>query len=212
MGENRDEYASEQLVALLSDLPPLAAEALVRGAAEAREGQLVPIPSGIWRQTSTSDSNDATQPYRLIGTDDDCEWEGAILGLHVSGYRRVQIRSDFILDNWPEHTFEIEPPPTRDVVAVAELRRVIEKIDALTPSDLAPLTQREMVHFATRLMPGARRDRVRELYKDLRSPLKSGSQDLRSPLKPGPRRRRDPDRELRLKELGEKLIAAQLHN
>tara|TARA_R110002126_G_C10466129_1_gene500718 strand:+ start:1760 stop:2512 length:753 start_codon:yes stop_codon:yes gene_type:complete len=197
----RDDDAAEKLVEVLADLPPAIAEALVRGAAEDEEGPLLPIPSGIWWRTATSDANDANQLYRLIGTDYDCEWEGAIHGFRVSGYRRVQIRTDFILENWPEHERNIEPPPARHRVAQAEVRRLIESIVASTPSDLAPLTQREIVDLVRRCIPAAPRDLVRQLCKE-----------LRPTSKPGPKGRRNPDRRLRVQELGEKFIAAQLPN
>ena len=111
-------------------MPPDIAEALVRRAREGEPVPLVPIPSGIWRQTATSDANDAGKPYRLIRTDDedDHEWEGSILGQHVPGYRRIQILTDFIRDNWPEHTSEIKFSTIRPAIAQAELRRLIEKI------------------------------------------------------------------------------------
>ena len=113
MYRDREDEADEALVATLADLPSEIAESVVRGDPEEEPGLLVPIPSGIWRQTATSDANDARQPYRLIGTDDDGPWEGAILSVHVAGYRKVQIRSAFIIENWPEHTMEIEPVPIR---------------------------------------------------------------------------------------------------
>jgi hypothetical protein len=207
----REDAAAEALVAVLAGLPPAIAEALVRGAAENKTGPLVPIPSGVWRQTATSDANDAGQPYRLIGTDDHSEWEGAILCVPDSnrpipddpnpGYRRVEIRTDFIRDNWPEHKKDIEPPPIQRVVAQAELRRLIDKIVAMTPVDLTPLTQREIVELVKRCIPAASRDVVRGICRDA----------ISNP-KPGPRGPRNPDRKLLIQELGEKLIAAQLHN
>ena len=197
----RDDEAAEKLVEVLADLPPAIAEALVRGAAEDDEGPLVPIPSGIWWRTATSDANDANQRYRLIGADDDCEWEGAIHGFRVSGYRRVQIRADFILENWPEHERNIEPRPVRQLVAQAEVRRLIESIVASTPSDLAPLTQREIVDLVWLCIPDAPRDLIRQFYRKLEPTSKRG-----------PRDPRNPDRKLRVQELGEKLFAAQLPN
>lgn len=195
----RDDDAAEALVSELADLPPPIAESLVRGVAEDESGPLVPIPSGIWRLTATSDANDEEQPYRLIGTDDFCEQDGSIRGLHVSGYRRIQIRTDFIRDNWPENTDHIVPSPTKRV-AQAQLRRLLEKIVAMTPQELAPLTQREMFKLARLRMPSVSRDFVRHFCGQV------------WPNPPGPRGPRDPERSLRVKELGGELIAAQLPN
>ncbi len=206
----REDEAGEALVAKLADLPSEIAESLVRGAIEDKDSPLVAIPAGIWRQTATSDANDIGQPYRLVGTDDDNELEGAIYSVPVTGdrdaqapgYRRVQIRTDFILDNWPEYTTDIEPSsPIRRVVAQAEVRRMIEKIVAMTPEDLAPLTQREIFELVGRCISDAPRDMVRQFYRE-----------IMPNSKPGPRGGRNPDRKLRIQELGEKLIAAQLPN
>jgi hypothetical protein len=207
----REDEAAEALVAVLADFPPVIAEALVRGAEEGQQGPLVPIPSGIWRQTATSDAKDARKPYRLIGTDDDYGWEGSILAVpdsdrrisayRIPGYRRVQIRTDFILENWPEHKMDIEPSPIRRVFAQAEIRRLIEKIVAITSVDLAPLTQREIYELVRRRIPAASRDVVRDCCRD-----------LWPNLRPGPRSGRDPDRKLKIQKLGDDLIAAQLHN
>jgi hypothetical protein len=101
----QEHKAAEALVAKLSDLPADIAESLVRGVPDSAGGPLVPIPSGIWRQTATCDANDAEQPFRLIGTDYDDVFEGAIYHVQANyssdkrptGYRRVQIHSNFIL-------------------------------------------------------------------------------------------------------------------
>lgn len=197
----REDEAVERLVALLSGMPSEIAEAQARGAREGEPGPLVSIPSGIWRQTATSDANDAGRVYRLIATDDDDEWEGAILSRHVLGYRRVQVRADFIRDNWPVHTPEISTPAIRPAIAEAELRRLIEKIVAMTPADLAPLSHREVLQLAKLCMPNAPRMLVRQITGQ----LMPGN-------KPGPRGPRFKDRQREILELGRKLIAAQLHN
>jgi hypothetical protein len=207
----REDSAAEALVAVLADKPTEIAEAVVRGAAEGETGPLVSIPSGIWPQTATSDANDAGQPYRLIGTDDYCEWDGAILAVpnsdrrisddSILGYRRVQIRTDFILKNWPEHKKGIEPSPIRRVAVQSDIKRLIEKIVAMKRDDMAPLTHREMAQLVQRRIEGASRDVVRKFYRE----LKPG-------LKPGPHSGRDPDRQLKIQKLGDELIAAQLHN
>jgi hypothetical protein len=197
----REDAADETLVAVLADLPPVIAEALVRGVPEDKLGSMVPIPSGIWPQTATSDANDAGKPYRLIGTDDHCEWDGSIHSLQGPSYRRIQIRADFIRDNWPEHKKDIEPQQIRPVVARAQLRRLIENIVEITPVDLAPLTQREIHELTKRCIPAASRDLIRQFYRELMPNIKAG-----------PRGPRDPKRELRIKELSDKLMAAQLLN
>lgn len=196
----RDDDAAEALVSELADLPPPIAESLVRGVAEDASGPLVPIPSGIWRLTATSDANDEDQPYRLLGIDNYCEHDGSILGVHVSGYRRVQIRTDFIRDKWPDHKNDIAPSPAKRF-APAEILRSIERIIAMAPQDLLPLTHREMFGLVRRCMPSVPRDSVRDVY---------GEHWANS--KPGPRGPRNPERNLRVKELGGELIAAQLPN
>ncbi|CUW45482.1 hypothetical protein B3286c2_0599 [Brucella vulpis] len=98
----REDEAALALVTTLADMPAEQAEANVRGMDESKPGPLIPIPSGIWPQTATSDLNDRGQLYRLIGTDDHDEWDAAILSVQLSGYRKIQVRSDFIKDNWPE--------------------------------------------------------------------------------------------------------------
>lgn len=197
----REDESAEALVEILSSIPPLQAEANVRGLDESNLGPLISIPSGIWPQTATSDSNDSGKLYRLIGTDDHHEWDGAILSPHASGYRRVQIRSDFIRDNWPENSNVLTAPPTRHVVSQAKLRRLIEKIILETPKELAPLTQREVNELVSLFIPSAQRDNIRRICKEL-IPLP----------KPGPRGRRNPERKTQIQELGEKLISAQLPN
>jgi hypothetical protein len=196
-----EDKADERLVALLSDMPSEVAEAQVRGAREGEPGPLVPIPSGIWRQTATSDATDSGKVYRLIATDDDDEWEGAILGRHVVGYRRVQVRSNFIRENWPEHTPDITTAAIRPAIARAELRRLIERIVAMTPPVLAPLSHREVLQLAKRCMPSAPRMLVRQIFGQLMPGKKRG-----------PRGPRSMDRQSEILELGRQLIAAQLHN
>lgn len=197
----REDEAAEALVEILSSIPPLQAEKNVRGLDQNNPGPLVDIPSGIWPQIATSDSNDSGKLYRLIGTDDHNEWDGAILSSRVNGYRMVQVRSDFIKDNWPENSSALTAPPTRYVVSQAKLRRLIEMIILETPKDLAPLTQREVNELVSLFIPSAQRDNIRRICKEL-IPLP----------KPGPRGRRNPERKIQIQELGEKLISAQLPN
>lgn len=196
-----EDEAAEQLVGILADLPPELAEANVRGVPENGEGLLVPVPSGIWRQTATSDENDQGQPFRLIGTDDHDEWAGQIVGLHASGFVRIEIRTHFILDNWRENERGPKPRPARRAVARAELRALIEKIVASTPDHLVPLTQTEVVDVVRACKPNAPRDLIREFFEEFRPELKTG-----------PRGPRDPDRRLRVQKFREKMIAAQLRN
>ncbi|MFD2653010.1 hypothetical protein [Brucella rhizosphaerae] len=197
----REDEAALALVTILADMPAEQAEAYVRGADESKPGPLIPIPSGIWPQTATSDSNDSGQLYRLIGTDDHDEWDGAILSAQLSGYRKIQVRSDFIKDNWPEDVEKTTAPSAGRVVSQAQLRRLIEKILNETPSELAPLTQREIIELVNRCIPGAPRDNIRQIYKE-----------LVPNQKPGPRGPRNPDRQTKINELREELVAAQLHN
>ncbi|MCY0151666.1 hypothetical protein OEG86_04780 [Hoeflea alexandrii] len=56
---NRENEADEVLVTTLADLRPAFAESIVRGAEAGSDDVLVPVISGIWRQTATSDANDA---------------------------------------------------------------------------------------------------------------------------------------------------------
>lgn len=196
----REDAANEAFVATMADLPSEIAESLVRGQPEEGPLSLVPIPSGIWRVTATSDANDAGQPYRLIGTDEEDPWEGAILGMHVAGYRKVQIQSAFILDRWPEHTPAIEPVQIR-AASRAKVRRLVESIFAKTPQELAPLSQDEMENLIRSIKPAAPRDMVRELYRD----------HYPNP-KRGPKGQRDPARNARLEKFRGELIAAELRN
>lgn len=55
-----DQYdkAAAALVKKLGDTETPIAESLVRGAIEDKDGPLVAIPAGNWRQTATSDAND----------------------------------------------------------------------------------------------------------------------------------------------------------
>lgn len=76
---DRENEADEALVAMLANLPSAFAESVVRGEEAGAADILVPVSSGIWRQTATSDTNDADLPFRLIGTDDHDECEGAII-------------------------------------------------------------------------------------------------------------------------------------
>lgn len=197
----REDEAAEALVEILSSIPPLQAETNVRGLDQSNPGPLVGIPSGIWPQTATSDANDRGKLYRLIGTDDHHQWEGAILSPHTSGYRRVQIRSDFIRDNWPQNSSAVTAPPTRHVVSQAKLRRLVEMIILETPKELAPLQQREIIELIRRIIPDVPRDNIRRVYKE-QIPYQ----------RPGPRGSRNPDRQNQFLELCEKMIAAQLHN
>lgn len=193
--------ADEALVATLADLPSEIAESIVRGEAEEDRRRLVPIPSGIWRQTATSDANDDNQPYRLLGTDDDDEWEGAILGAHVSGYRRIQIRSSFILENWPKHEVGIEMLPISPAVARAKVRRLVEMIVAKAPVSLAPISQGEMECLVRSVLPAAQRDLVRELHREIYPNPKRG-----------PKGERNPDRKAQVEKFREELISAELRN
>lgn len=197
----REEQAYKELVVALGDLPTQIAEDLVRGEKEDVSGPLVPLPAGIWRQTAISDADDAGKHYRLIGTDDDDEWDGAVLGIHVPGYRRVQIRSSFVRDNWPEHRVETNPVSLRQAVSRADLRRLIERVMAAAPAELRPLTQAEITQIVRRLMPGASRDSVRELIMELQPNRRRGPR--------GPRNR---NRANEVAQFGDSLLSAELHN
>nr|WP_272212709.1 hypothetical protein [Marinicella sp. W31]MDC2878619.1 hypothetical protein [Marinicella sp. W31] len=197
---DREDEADEAFVARLVDLPSKVADSIVRGVPEEDTRKQVSIPSGIWRQTATSDVNDADRPYRLIGTDDDDQWEGAILGVQVAGYRRVQVRSAFILENWPEHTLEIETDRKR-AVSRAEVRRLIDIIVARTPASLAPISKDDIADLVRSIIPEAPRDMVRDLLGDF----------FPNP-KRGPKGKRDPQRKSRLQKYREELIAAELRN
>ncbi len=197
----REDQGYEVLVATLADLPTEIAESLLRGEKDGEPGPLVPIPAGIWRQTATSDADDAGKPYRLLGTDDENEWEGAILSPHLSGYRKIQIQTRFVLNSWPEEITTIRPPTAQAVVAQAELGRLIDRILFMTPETLAPLSHREVHALVKLCMPSAPRQLVRDLARQ-RMP------DVRR----GPRGPRNPDRQRQIEELGRKVLAAQLHN
>lgn len=206
---DREDKADAALVALLADLTSAVAESVVRGAETGADGILVPVSSGIWRQTATCDANDKDLPFRLIGTDDHDEWEGTIIRKsqqvlqegECPGYERAQIQSTFVLENRPEHTLDLQPVQVGPAAAIADVRRVIEAAIANAGEDIAPLTQREMLTIVKRCLPNARRNQVRDTYAEHRP----------SP-KPGPKGARNPDRERQIEELGQKLIAAQLHN
>lgn len=197
---DRENEADEALVATLADLPSEIAESFVRGEPEEDRRKLVPIPSGIWRQTATSDYNDSGQPYRLIGTDDDDPSEGAILGVGIAGYHRIQIRSAFVLENWRENELRIEPLPT-PAVSRPKVQRLVEIIISKAPKNLKPISQSEMEHLVRSLVPAAPRDMVRQIHRE----------HYRNP-KRGPRGKRDPDRKARLKKFRDELISAELHN
>ncbi|MBV2185926.1 MAG: hypothetical protein KUL88_15450 [Rhizobium sp.] len=193
--------AAAALVAVLADLPSDIAESLVRGADEDAPGPLVSIPSGIWRQTATADARFEVRLYLLVGTDDDDERDGAILAPHLPGFRRVQIRADFILDNWPEHVKGPQTRPIKAAVAGAKVRRAIDLLLAMTPPDLAPLTQRDISDIIKRCLPDASRDVIREIAK-ARLPS----------TKPGPRGSRDKDRAAKIAKLSDEFRSAQLPN
>lgn len=194
----RECEASETLISKLADMPPHIAESLVRGARQDEPGPLVPIPSGIWKQTGTNDWYQTGKTYQLIGLDRSDEHGGSIHGRRVAGYTQIQIRADFIRDHWPEHTQAIKLVSIQPVIARAELRRLIEEIYAATPPDLDPLTQRELVELVKRSLPAASRDLVVQL-----------SAEIRTTRRRGPRGPRDPDRVKRFKKLSEEFIAGQ---
>ena len=112
----REDEAAEALVATLADMTQIDAERTVRGEDQSTPGLLTSIPSGIWPQTATSDSNDSGKPYRLIGLDEYDEWGGAILGPQVPGYHRVLVHTDFIRAFWPEHGEKTAAPSARHVI------------------------------------------------------------------------------------------------
>jgi len=205
----REDAADEMLVSTLADQPPAIAEFVVRGVKAGAADLLVPVSSGIWRQTATSDSNDASQPFRLIATDEQDEWEGTIIRVsqhtlledECPGYERMQIQSAFILEKWPEHTLDIEPVPVGPAAASPAVERVIAKAIVMADDEMAPISQREMLVLVKRCLPNARRDQVREIYRK-----------LVPTSKPGPKGGREHNRERLIGELGDKLAAAQLHN
>lgn len=197
----REDEAYKVLVSILADMSTEIAEAVVRGVKESAPGPLGPIPAGIWCQTATSDSDDTGKLYRLIGTDEHDEWDGAILSPHLDGYRKIQIQTRFLLDCWPENVADIRPTAAKAVVAQARLERLVSKIVSETPEDLAPLSQREIWKLVKLCMPSAPRKPVRDIARV-----------LIPGARPGPRGRRNPDRPARIEELGRNLIAAQLRN
>lgn len=197
----REDEAAEALVTTLADMLPDEAQKYVRGVDESSQGPSTSIPSGIWPQTATSDSNDSGKPYRLIGVDEFDEWGGAILGPQVSGYHKVEVHTNFIRKHWPEDGEKTAAPSARNAVSQAQLRRLIGMICRDTSNELAPLTQAELIELVKRRFPNVPRDTVRRIYKE-----------LLPNQKPGPRGPRNPDRQRQIEEFGENLIAAQLHN
>ncbi len=195
----RHDEAASALVDLLANMPPAIAEAVVRGAAEGHLEELKPIPSGIWPQTAANASNEANRPYWLIDVDDDDENEGAILGPQVSGYRRVQIQADFIADNWPETTLAIAGAKIRPAVAKQTIRNMINEINAAAPKELKPLSMYEIVALVRRRLPHASEKMVRKCIHE-REPKP----------KRGPKGPHKSDRQARLQELSDKLLAPQL--
>lgn len=206
---DREDTADDMLISTLADLPCAIAEYVVQGVEAGADNVLVPVNSGIWRQTATSDANDTGQPFRLIAIDEQNEWEGMIVRVNqralqdgeCPGYERVQIQTAFILEKWPEHTLDIEPVPLGPAAAPIAVRRVIDTVIAMADDAMAPISQREMFTLVKRCLTNARRTQVREIYPEL----------MPTP-KPGPKGARDPDRQRYIEELGQKLIAAQLHN
>jgi hypothetical protein len=177
----RHDEAASALVDLLADMTPEIVEPLVRGAAEGHLEELKPIPSGIWTQTAAKDSNEASGPYCLISVDDDDENEGAILGPQVSGYRRVQIRADFIANNWLETTLAIAAVKSRPAVAICKIRSTINRIRAEAPNELRPLANCEIVNLVRRLLPHASRDIVRNLVREVQPEPNRGLRSARQP-------------------------------
>lgn len=196
----REDEADAALVATFANTPQNE-EWVVIGEDQASPGELKPIPIGIWLQTATSDFDDSGKPYRLIGTDEYNEWDGAILDSQLSGYRKVKVRTAFILDHWPEDGEKTAAPSARNVVSQAQLRRLIKMICRDKSNELVPFSQAELIELVKRRFPNAPRDTVRRIYKE-----------LLPNQKPGPRGPRNPDRQRQIAELGENLIAAQLHN
>lgn len=197
----REDEAYEALVTTLADMPQNDAKLAVRGEDERNPGPLNSIPGGIWPQTATSDSNDSGKPYLLIGMDEYDEWGGALLGPQVSGYHRVQVRADFIREHWPEPGGKTAAPSGPHAFSPDGLKHLIGTICQETPVALAPLTQKEVIDLVKRCLPGAPRDIVRQVYRNL-LPVQ----------KRGPRGPRNPDRQRLIQELSENLVAAQLHN
>lgn len=201
---DRQNEAEAQFVAVMTDLPSHIAESVVRGVLQYEDVPLGPIPSGIWAQTATSDANDRGKPFRLIGTDadhPDGELDGSIHGLRKPGYLRIQVRTDFVLDHWPENNSVIASQKVQAAAAAAEVRRWIEMVIALWPADYLPLTQDEIVDLIRSILPNARRDLVRDAYRALQPNRKRG-----------PRAGHNPERAKQIAEFREKMISAQLHN
>jgi hypothetical protein len=198
---NRDDEAATALVDFLADMPPEIAESVVRGTPEEYPGRLGPIPAGIWAQTAAKEPNHGKLPYLLIGVDDYDENEGVIVGRRVSGYRRVQIRAQFIVEHWPETTLATAVAKSRPAAAKAAIRLMIERIIAKTPEELGRLANSEVISIVRRIMPQASRDTVRDLVRDVQHNPKRG-----------PRGERQPDRRQKLQEFGDRLLAAKLQN
>ena len=212
--EERMDQADEQFVALMADAAPDIAESVVRGVVKGSDGVLKPIPSGIWRQVSSSDANDRDKVFRLFGTDPDFrdgEFDGSIHmnigakafsdGSSAQEYQKIQVRTKFILENWPEHETAIEPVHARPTAARAHIRRLVEFIIAETPANSEPVSQYEMVALIKEFIPNARRNAIREIYGEIIPNRKTG-----------PKASRNPNRPTELKELRQKIRAAQLHN
>lgn len=199
-GERYDN-AAEALVSALTDMPPEIAESLVRGQSVSEpDSPLDAVPAGIWPLTACREGHENGKPYFLIGVDGTEEWEGAILGLD-RGYRRVQVRTSFLLEYWPPDHPAIEPKRKRKRFAIAELRQLIEKIIAKTPPELEPLRKSEIAEITQKCMPEAPRDVVRKILGELKPDSKTG-----------PLGARDQGRKARIEEFGEKMLSAKLRN
>jgi hypothetical protein len=195
----RDDEAACELIALLTDMPPEIAESLVQGLGEEDQFRTVPIDAGIWRLTAATESKADELLYRLIGIDDSDENEGAILGPQRGGYRMVQIRAHFIAENRPETTLAIAPVKSRAAVAKVNIQRTIESVIAQTPEELEPLANSEIENLVRQVLPDASRDVVREIISEIQPAPKRG-----------PKGPRQPERKQKLKEFGERFLAAKL--
>jgi hypothetical protein len=200
----RHDLAASDLIDHLADMPTDMAEAMVRGVPENENGALKAVPAGIWRQTTAREDEFGDLPFFLIGTSDGPggEWEGTIAGREASGYAKVSIRADFVLEYWPGDASEAgDSIHQKRAISPIALEKLVRSIIAATPDNLHPFSIDEISTLVRLRMPNCPRTSIRTLITK-----------IRGHLKPGPKSARQPDRKDRFEEFCRNNSAAELHN
>jgi hypothetical protein len=169
--------AMRDLVTVLSNSPAGLVKQIILGTSlEDEASREKTIDPSIFFDIGVTDAEVDEYAWQMLLVDTKSEDTGQIVSMRGdrdSGWRNVNVGTDFLLENWPPFGQTPRTPQSR-VVRIT-LKQKLLQVCGLVPQQFKPLTQSEIEIIARLVGINPPRQMVREIAKEIIGPLKRGS-------------------------------------